>query len=59
MTLSQAIVYYVFAFVLTLAFIICGCFIGAGLRRRKDAKSGNAGSDNVSLDNVDTETSKN
>ena len=38
MTLSQAIFYYIFAFVLTLAFIICGCLIGAALRKQRDAR---------------------
>ena len=38
MTLLQAIIYYIFAFLLTLAFIICGCLIGSTLRKRKNAK---------------------
>ncbi len=54
MTLSQAIVYYLFAFVLTLAFIICGCLIGITLRKRKDAKlAADTVSDGVVNDNND------
>ena len=47
MTLSQAIIYYIFAFVLTLVFIICGCLIGATLRKRKDAKLAYANSSEI------------
>lgn len=60
MNLTQAIVYYIFAFVLTLAFIICGCLIGAALRKKKDAKlSEKVDSVDISTDNSDLSGSKN
>lgn len=38
MTLSQAIIYYVLVFIMTVAFIIFGCLIGGALRKRKNAR---------------------
>lgn len=41
MTLSQAIIYYILVFIMTTVFIICGCLIGAALRKRKNARLAN------------------
>lgn len=41
MTLSQAIIYYIIVFIMTVAFIICGCLLGAALRKRKNVKLAN------------------
>ncbi len=41
MTLSQAIIYYILVFIMSVAFIICGCLIGSALRKRKNAKLAN------------------
>lgn len=59
MTLSQAIVYYIFAFVLTLAFIVCGCFIGSTLRKKKNAKlAANTDVNNITTDDSDISDEK-
>ncbi len=49
MSLSEGIIYYIFSFVLTLAFILSGCFIGTTLRKRKNLKLANIDSDNTSV----------
>lgn len=38
MTLAQGIVYYIVTFIITLTFIIGGCFLGVTLRKVKDSK---------------------
>lgn len=38
MTLTQGIVYYVVTFIIVLAFVLAGCFLGATLRKIKDKK---------------------
>lgn len=59
MTLSQAIVYYIFAFALTLAFIICGCFVGATLRKKKNVKlAANAETSDISAEDSDISEDK-
>lgn len=38
MNLFSAVVYYVGVFIASVACIVAGCFVGAKLRKRKDAK---------------------
>lgn len=38
MTLAEGIIYYVLVFIMTIVFILCGCFMGTALRKRKNAK---------------------
>ncbi len=38
MNLTQGIVYYLFSFILTTSFVLCGCFIGVSLRKMKNAR---------------------
>lgn len=60
MTLSQGIFYYLFAFVVTLAFIICGCLIGTTLRKKRDAgQASKAETDEMTADNSDISGSDN
>ena len=50
MTLAQGIVYYIVSFIITLAFIIGGCFLGVTLRKAKDAKLAAEGDNSVAND---------
>ena len=38
MDLFSGVVYYVGVFIVSVACIVAGCFVGAKLRKRKDAK---------------------
>lgn len=38
MTLSQGFIYYIIVFIMTVAFIMCGCFLGTTLRKLRNAK---------------------
>lgn len=38
MTLAGGIIYYILVFIMTIVFILCGCFMGTTLRKRKNAK---------------------
>lgn len=48
MNLFTAIIYYIGIFAFTMVFILAGCFSGAALRKRKDAKLAMNNNDNTS-----------
>lgn len=47
MDLFSSVVYYVGVFIVSVACIVAGCFVGATLRKRKDSKLAAASDDEV------------